>query len=80
MMLKVHQEDHNTSETQSSQPIQSSKWTLLNFMTLTNYFRSRPFSQIGLVSNLPQKLVGLQTFLAKKNCISHDTHIVKKQR
>jgi hypothetical protein len=53
-MLKACHKDHNTSKTQSSQPAQRSKQTFVNPKTLfTNYFYSRPFSQIGLVSNLP---------------------------
>jgi hypothetical protein len=79
-MLEAHHEDHNTCETQSSQLAQSSKQTLLNPKTFfTNYFRPRPFSQIGLVSDLPHKLVGLRNFLAKNTCFSHDTRIVKKK-
>lgn len=70
-MLKPHHKDHNTCENQSSWLAQSLKQTffhkLLNLKTFfTNYFYSRPFSQIGFVSDLPHKLVGLWTFLAKK--------------
>jgi hypothetical protein len=65
---------------QSSQPTRSSKHTFLNPMTFTNYFRSKPFLQIGFVSNLLKKFVELWMFLAKNTHINRDTHIVKKKR
>jgi hypothetical protein len=68
-MLKAHQEDQNTFETQSSQPAQRS----------TNNFGSKTFSQIGFVLDLAQKLVGLWTFLAKNTNVNCDTCIIKKK-
>jgi len=46
--------------------------------TFTNYFCSKPFSQIGLVLNLLHKLVGLWTLFVKNTCFSH-TCIIKKK-
>jgi hypothetical protein len=65
---------------QSSQPTQSSKHTLLNPKTFTNYFRSKPFSQIGFVSDLLQKIVELRMFLTKNTRVSCDTHIIKRKK
>ncbi len=67
-MLQVHHKDDNTCKNQSSWLAQSLKQTflhkLLNLTTFfTNYFYSKPFSQIGFVSDLSHKLVLFQTFL-----------------